>query len=262
MANDTRQCVNDKVFAANGIRVRVSAPCEQEGEGSMHFHDHGNIVFFLAGGCVEKRRHSTCERTVLDVLFLHPGEWHQTILTRHPTRYISLEMETILLNNCGASEADICHTVNKTPDAKFLMLKIYYELLRQDVFSADSIQMLFYQFAAFSKSIPHTKTAPSWIKTVHELLNDRWNETVSLTDLANATGVHPTTVSKYFPLYFASTLGNYMRKLRIAHSLALIKKSAGSLTGIAYDCNFADQSHFIRNFRHFTSFTPKQYQNL
>ncbi len=62
--------------------------------------------------------------------------------------------------------------------------------------------------------------------------------------MATIIGVHPVTISKYFPRYFSCTLGEYMRKLKIEKSLSLIKSPGNSLTNVAYACGFFDQSHF------------------
>ncbi|HWK05009.1 MAG TPA: AraC family transcriptional regulator [Puia sp.] len=93
-------------------------------------------------------------------------------------------------------------------------------------------------------------------------MNDRWNELLSLQDLSVVVGVHPVTISKHFSRYFNCTLGQYMRKLRINKAISLVKSSGTSLTDISYECGFADQSHFIRTFKHMTGFLPMQYQRL
>jgi AraC-like DNA-binding protein len=46
---------------------------------------------------------------------------------------------------------------------------------------------------------------------------------------------------------------------RFQHSLKLITKNEESLTSIAYDCGYFDQSHFIRDFKSFTGVTPSVY---
>ena len=44
------------------------------------------------------------------------------------------------------------------------------------------------------------------------------------------------------------------------HALGLIHTSHMTLTEIAYESNFSDQSHFIRTFKEFAGFSPVQYQ--
>ena len=46
---------------------------------------------------------------------------------------------------------------------------------------------------------------------------------------------------------------------RFQRSLRLIGKKDQSLTRIAYDCGYFDQSHFIRDFKSFTGITPSAY---
>ncbi|MBL0740763.1 helix-turn-helix transcriptional regulator [Chryseolinea lacunae] len=46
---------------------------------------------------------------------------------------------------------------------------------------------------------------------------------------------------------------------RFKHSLRLIARNDQPLTSVAYDCGYFDQSHFIREFKSFTSITPSAY---
>jgi AraC family transcriptional regulator len=93
-------------------------------------------------------------------------------------------------------------------------------------------------------------------------MHDRWNESLSLQVLSDETGIHPVTISYYFPKYFACTFGAYMRKLKVSHALTLMKAGNTSLTSIAYECGFADQSHFIHTFKNLTGFLPAKYRKL
>jgi AraC family transcriptional regulator len=246
----------------DGLDIRISTQTSAGNGPGKHEHEHVNLVFILDGVCIEKRQHHCFERRATDLAFLHAGEAHETTFTETPTRYISLDIKPKAFAENNINEIEILNTIKKSPDAKFLMLKICREVLYSDTFSTDSIYLLFLEFAALSKEMKRVKNPPAWINTIYEILNDRWNEPVSLADLSKAAGVNPITISKHFPAYFACTLGSYMRKLKIERSISMIKNSSSSLTDTAYHCNFFDQSHFIRNFRQFTSFSPKQYQKL
>ncbi|RDC58741.1 helix-turn-helix transcriptional regulator [Adhaeribacter pallidiroseus] len=95
-----------------------------------------------------------------------------------------------------------------------------------------------------------------------EILQDKWNEPVTLPELASLTQVHPVTISKHFTRYFACTLGEYRRKLKVNKSLALLRNPHLSLTDVALECGFADQSHFIRIFKEMTGWLPKHFKKL
>ena len=78
-----------------------------------------------------------------------------------------------------------------------------------------------------------TAKKPGWAVKLHELLHDQWDQSHSPDYLSKITNVHPVTISKYFINYFGCAFGEYMRKLKISHSLPLIKSSKYSLTDVA-----------------------------
>jgi AraC family transcriptional regulator len=82
----------------------------------------------------------------------------------------------------------------------------------------------------------------------------------SLNQLSVMLGLHPVTISRQFHHYYACTLGEYIRKLRVEKALTLIKEREHSLTEIAFASGFADQSHFIRAFKRFTGLLPLAYK--
>jgi AraC family transcriptional regulator len=85
-------------------------------------------------------------------------------------------------------------------------------------------------------------------------------DAITLQRLALETGVHPVTISKHFPRYFNCTLSVYIRKLRVQKAIGMLKANDTTLKGIAYACGFSDQSHFIRCFKTYTGFLPKDFR--
>jgi AraC family transcriptional regulator len=245
---------------SDGILASVSAYHQQLFNDNWHCHINPHISFVLKGGCSERKKNQY-ERLPGRITFYQAGEPHQ-ILNMFQSVHINLEMTEDFLRQSGFAEASFGSTLDKTPDARLLMLGVYRELSADDVFSHTSIHMLLLGFLNRAQCWREEKQHPNWIKKVHEVMNDRWNETLKLEDLAHMAGVHPVTVSTYFPIYFSCTLGAYMRKLKIERALELLKTPGISLTEVAYDCGFFDQSHFTRTFKQLTGFLPAQYKKL
>jgi AraC-like DNA-binding protein len=76
---------------------------------------------------------------------------------------------------------------------------------------------------------------------------------------ANRYNVTPRYLQKLFVQYTGMTPKLYNKINRFQLSLQLISKNESSFTSIAYDCGYADQSHFIRDFKSFTGTTPSAY---
>jgi len=247
---------------ADGILAGVTSYRQGDGAGLMHYHENSHLSFVLRGGALEKRKSSQFERLPGQIMFFHAGEWHQSVNKLFPARNVNLEIETGFLRDNGLTEAAVNFSVLKNPNSKFIMLKVYKELLIEDDFSGASIKMLLLNLICVNQKTYLAKGLPLWVNIINEVLNDKWNEPLSLTDLSEATGVHPVTISKFFPKYFSCTFGEYMRRLKIEKSLQLMKTSSASLTEIALECGFSDQSHFTRTFKQLTGFLPTQYVKL
>lgn len=246
---------------ADGILAGITSYRQGDGAGKMHYHENSHLSFVLSGGGVEKRKSSEFERLPGQIMFFHAGESHQCVNKLFPARNINLEIDSVFLDGYGLTESALNSSVLKNSNSKFTMLKVYKELLTGDGFSGSSIKMLLLNLICANQTYP-AKGQPIWVNIIKEVMNDKWNEQLSLKDLSQASGVHPVTISKFFPKYFSCTFGEYMRRLKIEKSLRLIKTSSVSLTEIAQECGFSDQSHFTRTFKQLTGFLPNQYAKL
>lgn len=247
---------------AEGVFAGAKAFRRQAASAALHYHENTHVNFVLQGGVLDKRKTWATERAAGELMFFHAGEPHETIIESFPTKSIDLVIEHEFLRDNLATESSIRSAAERNPNAKFIMLKIYKELISRDVFSGSSIKMLLLNLFHSKPQTDSRNTLPGWIKTVAEMTRDRWNEPLSLKDLSEAAGVHPVTVSKHFPKYFSCTFGEYMRRLKIEKSLYFLKASRFSLTEIAAECGFSDQSHFIRTFKQLTGFLPNNYKKV
>lgn len=242
-----------------GIYASVSRYHQQQFNAAWHCHENAHISFVLRGGCSEKKK-NLYERLPGTTTFYQSGEPHQMI-RMHNSLHVNLEMDAAFFKAFGFAEDSFGKTVGRTPDARFLMLQVYRELLAADELALPSVQLLLLDFLGRAEKWRSERSIPEWMQKIHQVLHDRWDETLNLTDLSQAANVHPVTVSHYFPQYFGCTFGAYMRKLKTEKALQLLK-SGLSLSEAAYACGFFDQSHFIRTFKELTGYLPAQYQKL
>jgi AraC family transcriptional regulator len=245
---------------ADGIFASVSAYHQHLFNDNWHCHVNPHISFVLQGGCSEKKKNQY-ERLPGRITFYQAGEPHQ-IIRMFQSVHINLEMTEDFLLQSGFLGATFGNMLDKTPDARLLMPRVYKELLADDTFSHTSVKMLLLEFLNHAQCRHEGNQQPDWIKKVYEVMNDRWNETLNLENLSAIAGVHPVTVSACFPQYFSCTLGVYMRKLKIERALEILKTPGIKLTDVAYACGFFDQSHFTRTFKQLTGFLPAQYREL
>lgn len=252
-----------QIKSENGATVSVTNyDCNDAEANSKHYHEHPNLYFVLKGGSIEKKGIYEKELLSGSLQFYYSGEHHQNTRTNFPSESINLEIEHSTIIKYHLTEDKIRDAVLQSPSIRFLMLKILKELNTDDKYSSMTINMLVLNIINQFEKKRIYNTAPTWIKQLHLLLNDCWDENLSLSYLSKIVNVHPVTISKFFPVYFQCTLGEYMRHLKICRAIALIKNSNLPLTKIAYSCGFADQSHFTRTFKDCTGFNPKLYRKM
>jgi AraC family transcriptional regulator len=249
---------NKQTYNGGGIILTETEYHNRVFEG-WHSHENIHVSLIIKGGNREERKQRNMVVLPGTLLFYHQDELHRNLHTSHPSKNINLEISKEFMQQHELGENEL-EKMTLHPDAGFNLLKMYREARQADHFSAASIQMLLLELVSDTRKLPNKQ--PPWMKTIIEFLQDNWQEHPGLDELARLSYVNPITVSKHFSKYTGCTLGEYMRKLKIQHSLHLIHDSTMSLTEIAYHCGFADQSHFIRNFRKQTHFLPKAYQKL
>lgn len=97
---------------------------------------------------------------------------------------------------------------------------------------------------------------PSWLGAVEERLREGFREPLCLDDLAAVASVHPVYMSRTFHRFRGRTLGETLQELRVHHVCAGLADPGRSLTDLALDAGFADQSHCTRVFKQRTGMTP------
>jgi len=81
----------------------------------------------------------------------------------------------------------------------------------------------------------------------------------NIENVASRYGITSRYLQKLFLQYTGLTPKLYSKINRFQNSLKLVSRKDTSLTSVAYDCGYFDQSHFIREFKSFTGFTPSDY---
>lgn len=265
LENGTYLGKNNRTFYMDGLIVSNTTYHEKVYEG-WHFHKNNHLSFILEGGNREYRKNSDRAVTPGNIMLYHGGEWHRNSNTHHPSQNINLEIEDRFLTRYEATFSAGPHNELYTfqTRASLAAVKIYHDCLTADQHSQLSIhqQLLALLQIAGNNRQQEKQLFSGYADKVVELLHDRWNENISLQDLSAVTQLHPVTVSRHFAAHFNCSLGEYMRKIRIQKALYLVRQTDQSLTAIAYQCGFFDQSHFIRAFREQTGFLPKDFRRL
>ncbi|WP_027385665.1 helix-turn-helix transcriptional regulator [Chryseobacterium gregarium] len=228
-----------------------------------HYHENPYFTFLLQGHMTEGNKKEMYDCSAGTLLYHHWEDAHYNIRPDIFTRGFHLELTEDWFKQFDISKDSLEGSFNvKDPVIKLLM----HQIFRETKMNAPGIELPVHElllniFSQLSGKAKNADKKPQWVSKIDEILHGSFTEKLSLTELSKTLDVHPVHLSRDFQKHFHCTLGTYIRKLKISRSLTLLNTHR-SLTEIALECGFADQSHFIRSFRENMGIAPLQYKNL
>ena len=91
-------------------------------------------------------------------------------------------------------------------------------------------------------------------------IRDEFRNSITLSDIANAGELSPFYLNKIFKNVVGDTPMNYVSKLRVRHSMALLYNSLLSVDEIAKQCGFQNSNYFSKVFRKYTNMSPTSFR--
>ncbi|WP_167571985.1 helix-turn-helix domain-containing protein [Aquimarina algiphila] len=229
--------------------INYNKPVSEE----WHYHENFHLSLILQGGNLESRKKGDIQVSTGKVLFYNEGELHCNKHTLFPSKNLNIELSNDFFKN-NDIYLDCNKLSNKTPfSSYFKLINIYHELSINDLHTSNSICNILYTLFTYEE----VKNKPNWLEKLIEIIEDRWNEFIPLQELASILNVHPVTISKYFRRYQHGTIGDFMRIVKLKRAFTFLLNSEDSITEIAYNCGFSDQSHMTKVFKAYVGFTPK-----
>ena len=132
------------------------------------------------------------------------------------------------------------------------------ELLSEQIDECKTVAEKIETAQGFLREIVSPDEAPA--RTAHALeLMTRTNGLMSIPEMSKERGLSKRQFDRVFQAGIGTSPKHYARVVRLRRGLRLIQDSNFSLTEIAHESGFFDQSHFIKDFKRFTGFTPREF---
>jgi len=250
-----------KQFTVDDI-ITSETTFEQDMSSEWHYHTNPHFSHILLGGSKEIRKDGVEIQKAGKGLYYYPGIPHQNVNYQKNTRIFNLELTPGFFKRYDLS---VPKESVMFDDHSQLNVNGLVQAMREYYLNDFTAPLALHQLCLSLIQCLLSKDEtifPEWAKKISIVMNDCWNQPLSLDFLSAQIGLHPVTISRYFSHYFNCSAGEYLRKIKIERALSLIRAGNYPLTEIAYRCGFADQAHFTKVFIHVTGWKPKQYQGL
>jgi AraC family transcriptional regulator len=229
-----------------------------------HYHDGATISLVFRGGYSERigRRHQDCEP--LAFVYKPPQ-------IEHANRIGRLGLDALFAEIAPERFADVDDVVGRIPDSVCVTSARSRSLVAQAQREMDAkltgyelvlegILLELWAVAARSTFRAISPAMPLWLIRAREHLSAHFRESIGLSDVARAAGIHPVHVAQTFRLRYGRTVGECVRELRVEFAARALGDRDQSIGQIALSAGFADHSHFARTFKARTGVTPSEYR--
>jgi AraC family transcriptional regulator len=231
-----------------------------------HAHELAYFCVVLGGSYTESYAAVSRTYSAGTVVFHPQGETHSDQFHQSGGHIFNVTLSSKWLNR-----VEECSRVLPRTDhlqggrAAWIARRIYGEFLRPDDHSLLAVEGLVLEILV--EASRHARGScesapPRWLKQVLEVLHARFTEHLTLEELARDVGVHPLHLARVFRRHCRSSVGEYVRKLRLDFVCRRLAASEAPIVEIALAAGFSDQSHFSKFFRAQIGMTPSRFRSV
>lgn len=231
-----------------------------------HEHEHAYISLIREGSFVE--RYGRRQREVLPGMLLvnPPGEGHSERMGTHSVSSLNVELNADWLRELFDIGSPLDRPAHlESNHIVSLRDRLLFEVQRGDADSSLAIEALMWEIlhtSVLRRPVQMDGSVPKWLREVRDVIDGSLVHPPALGPLAREVGVHPVHFAVMFRRHYGCSLGEYSRRRRLNEARRRIADPDISLSRVALDLGFADQSHFTRTFKRFTGMTPQQYRTF
>ena len=143
----------------------------------------------------------------------------------------------------------------------WLIMRLHREFLAGDAASPLTVESLLFDLCSYlSAATADTAPEPRWIATIEELVRAAPSARIDVRDLAGQVSVHPAHLCRSFRRFRHRTIGEFVLGLRIQLACRRLSETRDSLSEVAQESGFSDQSHLTHMFKRITGITPGAYR--
>jgi AraC family transcriptional regulator len=229
-----------------------------------HAHELACFVFVLDGDFDETFGRRSRDCGPLSLIYRPAGEVHSDRFRRSGARCLNVEIEPAWLERVRRCSAALGNSAEFRGKAfAWLGIKLSREFRLADDVSPLAVESCMLEIVAEAtreRTRPTTGRARPWLERAREYLTAHFAKGLSVADVAGEVGVHPAHLARVFRATFGTTMGDYVRRLRIEFASRELVTTDRPLADIGAAAGFCDQGHFTRAFKRQTGLTPAEFR--
>jgi AraC family transcriptional regulator len=219
-----------------------------------HRHACASLVYGVGGPCNERGRQLPHESpgVVKRRLTFHPPGYEHSVRFAGPCHVVAIEFDVADFSLAGTFS---------WPNRSTVLPATLYNHVWRAMLRIDDGQPILAVEEALSDLIRGAarfvaRRKPDWLLDVIEHIHGTWQDIQSVNSIAADFGVSPQHLCRAFKALLGVTIGQYSLLLRLDHARGLLWGTGKSISEIAAETGFSDQSHLTRTLTRHSSRTP------
>lgn len=226
-----------------------------------HAHQAGFVSLMLEGEYQETAGLSQFGYQPFSCIYHPPGMDHRDEVGESGVTLLTLEFKPELFDAMDFAVVNLRPLIDLSGrQPSWELINLYHRISSHTANDLDiesrAVDLAF-SIVKFSARAPRDLRS---LQRAREYIHTHFEENLTLAQVARAAGVHPVYLGQIFRQEFGETLGEYLNRIRVRAAAGLLAKSRLTLSAIAADLGFYDQSHFTRIFRRLTGATPGMFR--
>jgi AraC family transcriptional regulator len=227
----------------------------------MHEHEAPYVSLLLEGAYQERGGDFDIRYEPYTLVFHSARTVHEDEMLG-PCRFFAINLLAPwegVIAQLGGSRAHVFEL--RGGDPIWLALRLYREFLARTDSSEAAVEALVYELCSWvAAQKDDGSQEPSWLAHVDRTIGERFGEPLDVAAIAAGAGVHPSHLCRAFRRFRGHTITDALLGARVQHVARRLIESDDSLSAIASDAGFADQSHMTRVFKRVTGNAPGEHR--
>jgi len=231
----------------------------------VHEHEHPFFTYVVCGDYLEEteRRTRDCHRGT--VVFHPRPELHKNAVGPSGSTCFNVEICASLWSELTTRELLEAAIPDSALSGEiewpaFSVWREFHQLDETSPLALDeAVGILF--AAASDQSTRESALSARRLGVVVEFIEQQLSPSPRLREVAALVGVHPMHLAKIFRRRYGCSMGEFVRRRRIAWACSQLVVDGTTISSVAMRSGFADHAHFTRTFRRITGCTPTWYRD-
>jgi AraC family transcriptional regulator len=225
---------------------------------SRHAHTSSFLLFVRHGGFVQQHGRRSERYDRLTCIYRPAYDEHADDFEASGALLTAIDLSPAWIERLAEAGFDGKRFSVRSPFVQQFGDRLDAELASPDAMSQLVIEALATDVIAFAsrRGTRNGAARSRWQERARSLIEDEFASPLTLAGIAAAVGVHPVHLARQFRASHGCTVGEYIRRLRVAFARQQLIASDTPIATIALEAGFSDQSQLTKTFKRVTGQTP------